>query len=130
MAKKQAAFPGGNDTSTGAYSPAVIVGDVVYVSGQGPLNPETKAIVEGDIEVQTKRTLDNVKLALEAAGCSMDDCVKLTVHLSDIANFAAFNKIYMTYFTKPFPARTTVQSVLHGHIRIEIDAIAVIGAAG
>jgi 2-iminobutanoate/2-iminopropanoate deaminase len=130
MAKKQAAFFGGQDTSTGAYSPALIVGDTVYVSGQGPLDPATKAIVAGDIDVQTKRTLDNVKLALEAAGCSMNDCVKLTVHLSDIANFEAFNAIYKTYFDKPFPARTTVQSVLHGHIRIEIDAIAVKGAAG
>ena len=129
MAKKQAAFPGGRDTSTGAYSPALIVGDTVYISGQGPLDPATKAIVPGDIEVQTRRTLDNVKLALEAAGCCMDDCVKVTVHLSDIANFEAFNAIYMTYFSRPFPARTTVQSVLHGHIRIEIDAIAVKGAA-
>jgi 2-iminobutanoate/2-iminopropanoate deaminase len=124
MSNKTPIFPG-KDTATGAYSPGIAVGETVYVSGQGPLDPASGAITGKTIEEQTELTLGNVRRILEAAGCTMDDCVKLAVHLSDIKNFDRFNAVYARTFTKPYPARTTVQSALWGGILIEIDAIAV-----
>ncbi|HID06370.1 MAG TPA: deaminase, partial [Armatimonadetes bacterium] len=78
----------------GPYTPALRVGDFIFVSGQGPIDPETGQIVGETIEEQTRRTLDNIKALLESAGASMDDCVKMTVHLSDINLFSRFNAIY------------------------------------
>ncbi len=114
----------------GAYSPGLQVGDFVFVSGQGPLAPETGEIVGNTIEEQTARTLDNVKAHLEAGGVAMDDVVKCTVHLSDINNFNRFNEVYATYFSDPKPTRTTVQSVLWPGLLVEIDAIAHKESAG
>ena len=103
--------------------------ETVYVSGQGPLDPATGAIQGSTIEEQTELTLSNIRRVLEAAGCEMDDCVKVTVHLKDIGEFDRFNATYARFFARPYPARTTVQSVLWGGILIEIDAIAVRGGA-
>ena len=128
-ATKQPIYPD-RDTSTGPYSPGIVVGDVVYIAGQGPLEPATGAIVGGTIEEQTELTLRNVHRVLQADGCTMDDCVKVGVHLLDIGDFERFNSVYRTFFTKPYPARTTVQSVLWGGILVEIDAIAVRGCNG
>lgn len=126
---KQAVFPG-SDTSVGSYSPGITAGQWVFVSGQGPLNPETKQFDLGDIEHETRLTLSNVRRVLEAAGCSMRDVVKVTVHLRDVKEFARFDAVYRTFFTQPFPARTTVQSVLGMGISVEIDAIAIRGCGG
>jgi 2-iminobutanoate/2-iminopropanoate deaminase len=126
--KKTAVFSG-RDTATGAYSPGVAIGETVYVSGQGPLDPATGAIQGSTIEEQTELTLANVRRILAAAGCEMDDCVKVTVHVKDIGEFDRFNATYARFFSKPFPARTTVQSVLWGGILIEVDAVAVRGCA-
>lgn len=112
-----AAAPGG------AYSQAIRAGDFVYVSGQGPLDPETGAVVGATIEEQTARTLDNVKAILAAAGATLADVVKSTVHLSSIDLFDGFNGVYSTYFPDPKPARTTVGSELLG-ILVEIDVVA------
>ena len=128
MQKKQQILPGGDDTSSGAYSPGLVVGDLVFVSGQGPLDPQTHEVSGTTIQEQADLTLKNVQAVLESAGCTLDDCVKVTVHLSDMANFDAFNRVYEKRFKKPFPTRTTVQSVLWHHILIEIDAIAIKGA--
>src|SRR5690242_14380657 len=112
MPHKQPIHPGGTDTSTGAYSPGVSVGDFVFVAGQGPLDPATRKFVLGSIEEQTRLTLANVKAVLQAGGCTLDDCVKVAVHLRDIADFDRFNAEYARFFTKPYPARTTVGSML------------------
>jgi 2-iminobutanoate/2-iminopropanoate deaminase len=124
--EKQPVYPD-RDTATGPYSPAIAVGETVYVAGQGPLDPASGAIVGSTIEEQTELTLKNVQRILQAAGCSMDDCVKTTVHLLDIEQFERFNAVYRTFFHKPYPARTTVQSVLWHGILVEIDAVAVRG---
>jgi 2-iminobutanoate/2-iminopropanoate deaminase len=127
MPTKQPIVPGGADTATGPYTPGLAVGDLVFVSGQGPFDAAKKQFVLGEIEDETRLTLNNVKSVLEAAGCTMDDCVKVTVHLKRIADFDRFNVVYRQFFTKPFPCRTTVESVLGAGIAIEIDAIALRG---
>ena len=110
----------------GAYSPGLRVGDFVFVAGQGPLDPATGEIVGDTIEEQTARTLENVKAILEAAGATMADVVKATVHLSDLSLFQRYNAVYTTYFPEPKPVRTTVGSQLLG-IMVEIDVIAYVG---
>lgn len=108
---------------TGAYSDAVLAGGFLFVSGQASVNFKTSSFVLGTIEEETIRTLDNIKAIISAAGTTMDNVVKCTVHLADINDFDRYNKIYATYFTGIKPARTTVQSVLAENIKIEIDAI-------
>lgn len=125
MAKEQirtgeAAAPGG------AYSQGIRAGDFVYVSGQGPIDPTTGAVVGETIEEQTERTLENVKAILEAGGATMADVVKSTVHLSDLALFDRYNGVYSSYFPDPKPVRTTVGSALLG-IMVEIDVVAYVG---
>ena len=110
-------------TPMGAYSQGLRAGDFIFVSGQGPLDPETGKIIGDTIEEQTARTLENIKAILEAGGATMADVVKVTAHLTDLSNFAAYNKVYATYFPDPKPVRTTVGSQLLGML-VEIDAIA------
>lgn len=112
---------------TGAYSDAVVVDNLLFVSGQASVDFKRSEFVLGSIEEETIRTMDNVKAIVEAAGASMDDVAKCTVHLSDIADFDRFNKVYGTYFTNVRPARTTVQSVLAEGIKVEVDCIAYLG---
>ena len=125
MAKQQirterAAAPGG------AYSQGIRAGNFVFVSGQGPIDPETGQIVGETIEEQTARTLENVEAILEAAGATMADVVKSTVHLTDLALFGRYNEVYSSYFPDPKPVRTTVGSALLG-IMVEIDVVAYVG---
>jgi 2-iminobutanoate/2-iminopropanoate deaminase len=110
--------------STGAYSAGVSLDGWLFISGQGPLDLGTGEIVEGTVEEQTRLTLTHIGKVLNAAGCSYDDVVKCTCYLSNIADFDRFNQVYEEFFTGVRPARTTVQAVLWGGIRIEIDAIA------
>jgi len=79
------------------------------------------------IEQQVELTLNNLKRVLESAGCTMDDCVKVTSYLSDIGNFDRYNVVYRKYFSEPWPARTTVECKLWSGILVEIDAIAIKG---
>ncbi len=123
MSKREIKHPD-KQVSTGAYSAAVEADGWVYVSGQGPLDLKTGKIIEGDIETQTRVTLDHIQKILAEAGCTMDDVVKCACHLLDIKDFDGFNKVYAQYFTGVRPARTTVQSVLWGGIKVEIDATA------
>jgi 2-iminobutanoate/2-iminopropanoate deaminase len=109
----------------GPYSQAVTDGDFIFVSGQGATNPQTGKKELGDVRSETKRTFENLRAILQAAGSSMDHVVKCNVYLRDINDFAAMNEVYETVFTKPFPARTTIQAAaLPGGIAVEIECIA------
>ena len=100
----------------GAYSQGMRVGDFIFVSGQGPFDPQTGDICGGNIEEQTARTLGSIKAILEAGGAAMAD-------VSDMSLFDRYNRVYSSYFPDPKPARTTVGSQLLGNL-VEIDAIA------
>jgi len=127
MAAKSAVTSPTAAPAIGPYSPAVRVGNLVFVSGQIPLDPATGQLVEGDIRVQTKRVLDNLRELLVAAGADVSQVVRTTIFLADLSDFATVNEIYATYFTPPYPARATVQVArLPRDVRVEIDAIAVI----
>ena len=128
-AKKVAIYPNGEKPGLPPYSPGVVVGSMVFVAGQGSLDPATGEVVGSTIEEQTELTLRNVQRVLEAAGCTMNDCVKVTAHLTDMNDFDRYNAVYRKFFVKPYPARTTVQSVLWSGILVEIDAIALKGSA-
>jgi 2-iminobutanoate/2-iminopropanoate deaminase len=109
----------------GPYSQAVIAGDLVFVAGQGPIDPATGRYEPADIRAETKRALENVKAILEAAGSSLDRVVKVTVYLRDLRDFEAMNEVYASFFEPPYPARATIQAAaLPKGFAIEIDAIA------
>lgn len=111
----------------GPYSQAIKNGSVVFLSGQIPLDPETMELVEGDIEEQTKQVFKNLSAVCEAAGGILQDAVKLTIYITDLANFAVVNEIMAEQFDQPFPARATIQvSALPKAAEVEIDAILVI----
>ena len=110
----------------GAYSQGWRAGDFIFVTGTGPSDPASGAIVGDTIELQTEQTIDNISAILEADGASLKDVVKVTVHLSDTSLFARYNAVYARRFSQPYPVRTTVGSDL-GHSQgmlIEIDCIA------
>src|ERR1044071_7648521 len=125
MSKQQISTKSGA-SPIGAYSQGLRVGDFIFVSGQGPLDPATGKIVGETIEEQTARVLENIKAILEADGATLADVVKVSAHLSDLALFERYNRVYSTYFPDPKPTRTTVGSQLLG-ILVEIDAIAYVG---
>jgi len=109
----------------GPYSQAIKANGFIFASGQIPLDPATMQIVEGGIQGQTGRVLDNLKAVLEAAGSSLGRVVKTTVYLADMGEFAAMNEIYAKYFGATKPARSTVQVArLPRDVRIEIDVVA------
>ena len=110
--------------ATGAYSAAVLVDGWVYVSGQGPLDLATGAIVGTTIEEQTRLTLQHVQRILRAAGCTMADVVRCGCHLADIDDFDRFNATYAGFFAGVLPARTTVESGLGDGMKVEIDCVA------
>ncbi len=113
----------------GPYSSALRVGSLLFVSGQVPVDPDTGAMVEGTIGDQTRRVLLNMQALVEAAGLTMAHVVRTTVYLADMNDFGAMNEVYRTFFTEPFPARSTVQAArLPRDSRIEIDAIASVDA--
>lgn len=126
MSKKEIRHPD-KSVVTGAYSSGVLLNGLLFVSGQGPLDLGTGEVIHGTIEEETLLTLSHVKKIVEAAGGTVDDIVKCTVHLSDINDFERYDAAYGSFFTGVRPARTTVQSVLSEGIKIEIDAIACIG---
>lgn len=109
----------------GPYSQGIRAGNLLFVSGQVPIDPATGAIIEGDIATQTHRVMRNLTAILEAAGASMEHVVRCTVYLADMNDFAAMNEVYGSYFAQPAPARSTIQAVrLPKDARVEIDVIA------
>lgn len=110
----------------GPYTPAIVAsGRMLYVSGQGPVDPDTQEFVLDSFQVQARLTLRNVQAVVEAGGGSLADAVKVTVYLRDMDNFGELNTIYAEFFPEPRPARTTCQSDLPG-FEIEVDAIVVL----
>ncbi len=111
--------------AVGPYSAATVAGNLVFVSGQLPIDVKTGAFPSDDIKDQTRQSLENVKAVLEAAGLTMADVAKTTVFLADIKDFAAMNEVYAEYFTEPYPARAAYEvAALPKGARIEIEAIA------
>jgi 2-iminobutanoate/2-iminopropanoate deaminase len=109
----------------GPYSQAVIEENFIFVAGQGCTNPATGKLELGDVRSETKRTFENIRAILQAANSSLDDVMKCNVYLRDINDFAAMNQVYETFFSAPFPARTTIQAgALPGGIAVEIECIA------
>ncbi len=123
--EKQAVRPARGPRPVGPYSPAIVYGDLVFVSGQGPGNPDTGKIEKGDVASEMKIVMENLRLLLEAAGSGLDRVLKTTVFLANMDDFARMNDIYKTYFSDPYPARTTIQAArLPMGINVEIEAIA------
>lgn len=110
------------------FSEAVRVGNTVYLSGQIGMDAKKGKIVEGGIKPETKQTMENIKATLQVLDLSMKDIVKCTIMLADIAEWAAFNEVYVTYFSKPFPARSAFgTSGLAFNSRVEIECLATVG---
>jgi 2-iminobutanoate/2-iminopropanoate deaminase len=102
-----------------------VAGQLLFCSGQIPLDPVTGQMIEGDVTAQTRRVLENVRAILVAANATFDDVVKTTVFLADMNDFAAMNTVYAEYFSAPAPARSTVQAArLPRDARVEIEVIA------
>ena len=108
----------------GTYSQAVRVGNTIWVSGQIPLDPATKEIMPGDIEAQVRRVFENLKAIVMAAGARLDDVVKVTIFLTDLAHFALVNKVMAEYFREPYPARAAVGvASLPRGAQVEVECI-------
>jgi 2-iminobutanoate/2-iminopropanoate deaminase len=122
--EKKAVVPKRGPKPVGPYSPAVTYGELVFVSGQGPMNPDTGQVEKGDVSSEMKIVMENVRLLLEEAGSGLERVLKTTVYLADIEDFTRMNELYRAYFPEPYPARTTVQAKLPLGINVEIEVIA------
>ena len=117
-------FPHDAPTPRGPYSPAVRAGDFIYVSGQGPVDPTTDKLIDGDIQAQTRQVLENIARILKAADASMKDVVRCGVFLKNAGDFKAMNEIYRQFFGDDRPARTTVACEFVSDMLVEIDCVA------
>jgi 2-iminobutanoate/2-iminopropanoate deaminase len=113
----------GGPTPRGPYSQAIVADGFVFVAGQAAINPSTNALELGDVGSETRRTLQNIRAILEAAGSSLRDVVRVSVFLADIKDFDGMNVVYREFFPQDQPARTTV-GVQLSKIKVEIDCIA------
>ena len=118
----------GGPAPAGPYSHAVVANGFVYVSGQGPVEPETGEMPDGFTD-QVRQTLKNLRTILEAAGSGLDDVVKVNAYLTDLTRFAEFNEVYREFFGNNPPARTTVATALLG-ILVEVDCVAQVAESG
>ena len=122
---KQAISSPDAPAAIGAYSPAIRAGNLLFVSGQVPMNPATGTLVDGDIAAQTEQVMRNLSALLKAAGAGFEHVAKTTVYLADMNDFAAMNVVYGKYMVDPAPARATVQVArLPRDVKVEIDVIA------
>ena len=119
---RDARFPDGNRPAA-PYSPAVVSGDHVYTAGQVAFGADG-AIVPGGVAEQTRQVFANLQRCLGAAGCTLDDVVKVNAYLTDLASFDDFNAVYREAFSEPYPARTTIQAGLVAGLLVEIEAVA------
>jgi 2-iminobutanoate/2-iminopropanoate deaminase len=120
---RKAIHPAAAPRPRGPYSPAIVADGFVFVAGQGPVNPKTNELELGDVRSETRRTLENIRIILSAAGSSLRDVVRVGVFLADMNDFAAMNEVYREFFAEAPPARTTVGAQLP-KIKVEIDCIA------
>lgn len=121
---KQALHTDSAPAAIGTYSQAIRTGNLVFVSGQIPLDPATMEVIEGCFEDRARRVFENLKAIAEEAGGSLDDAVKLTIFLTDLANFATVNSVMEDYFEQPYPARAAVEVAgLPKGVDVEADAI-------
>jgi 2-iminobutanoate/2-iminopropanoate deaminase len=117
-------------TAIGPYSQAIRAGQLLFASGQIPLDPASGSLVDGNAAAQTRRVMENLRAVLESAGLSFASVVRTTIYLIDMNDFASVNEVYGSYFTEPYPARATVQVArLPKDARVEIDAVAAFPAA-
>lgn len=123
--KKQAVQTTKAPGAIGPYSQAIRTGNLLFVSGQIPIDPATGELVRSGIADETKKVLENLRAILEAAGTSMNDVVKTTIFIKDMNQFGAINEVYGSFFAQPYPARATVEvSRLPKDVNVEIEAIA------
>ena len=121
---KQAIHSDNAPAAIGPYSQAIKSGDLVFLSGQIPLDPATMELVDGDFEARARQVFENLKAVTEAAGGNLDQLVKLTIFLTDLANFATVNSVMEDYFAQPFPARAAIGvASLPKGADVEADAI-------
>ena len=124
---RQAVADPGAPKAIGPYSPAIRAGNLLFLSGQIPIDPASGALVQGDIAAQTEQVMRNIGALLKAAGAGFEHVVRTTVFLADMNEFAAMNECYARFMVDPPPARATVQVArLPRDARVEIDAIAVL----
>jgi len=123
--QKQAIWPKNGPETKGPYSPAIVYGNLVFVSGQGPVDPQTGKFINGDVVEQFKAAVKNVDIILKASGSFLANVLKVTLYLADMNDFQKVNEVYREYFGPVFPARTTIQAGrLPFDIKVEIDVIA------
>jgi len=120
---KQAVQPDGLVKPAAPYSPVVVSGDLVVTAGQVAFDASGQLAAD-DVDGQCRRALDNVRTCLQAAGCDLDDVIKVTAFLADLGDFPAYNDVYREYFGEPYPARTTVGVSLPPGVLVEIEATA------
>jgi 2-iminobutanoate/2-iminopropanoate deaminase len=127
MTLREAIFTDKAPKPVGPYSQAVRAGNLLFISGQIPLDPKTGEVVRGDFKNAVERVMENIKAIVEAAGATMDDIVKVTVYIRDMSKFGEFNEVYSKYFRGPPPARVVVEvSRLPLDVDLEVEAIAVL----
>ncbi len=125
MSTKQIIKPAASPAAVGPYNHAVRIGDLLFCSGQIPLDPATGQLITGDIKAQTERVLENVKSLLADQNLTFTNVVKATVFMTNLGDFAAMNEVYARYFTGDFPARSTVQvTALPRAASVEIEVVA------
>jgi 2-iminobutanoate/2-iminopropanoate deaminase len=120
---REALQPEGIAKPQAPYSPVVVSGDLVATAGQVAFD-EDGELVRGGIEEQARQVFENLSTCLAAAGCGLEDVIKVTTFLSDLGDFPAYNGVYEEYFSAPYPARTTVQAGLAPGLLIEVEALA------
>lgn len=124
---KELVTAAGAPQAIGPYSPGLTAGNMLFLSGSIPLDPVSGQLVDGGIREQTTRVMENIRGLLAAAGADFNHIVRTTVFMVDLGEFAAMNEVYASYFTAPYPARSTVQVArLPRDVRVEIDVIAVL----
>ena len=124
MSDKRVVTSGDFPKPLGPYSHAVVSGGFVFVAGQAPINPKTQKMELGDIKTETSLELTNISTILRAANSSLENVVKVSIHLADLNDFDTMNEVYREFFKGDYPVRTTVQAVLRSGRKIEIDCIA------